>query len=140
MRKIKFRAWDKEENIMVIVDSIHFNVNGVNTFVSVTGDKALIIEGVSIGVPKELEVKVDLMQYTGLKDKKSKEIYEGDIITWLDPFSKYPKAEVLYDETTGGYRTYKGDLSHISIRPGLEVIGNIYENPELLDTKQGGTK
>ena len=76
-----------------------------------------------------------LMQYTGLKDKNGKEIYEGDIIKTKIFNGKYENAEVYWNvnawcirtkkETTGLFVT-KGEY-------GVEIIGNIYENQELLE-------
>lgn len=70
-----------------------------------------------------------LMQYTGLKDKNGKEIYEGDII-------RLPIGElgnVIYFEP---YAAFVGDsdgiLTQLDLGADIEVIGNIYENPELL--------
>ena len=75
--------------------------------------------------------KVNLMQYTGLKDKNGKEIYEGDIIKYTQhyfntPMIKYKTkiVEWKYDKW-GVYETNAGESD-------IEVIGNIYENPELL--------
>ena len=121
MREIKFRAWDKKYNEMIpdlicfykdggISHNNHFN-SDISPFRGYMWDS------------RNLEV----MQYTGLKDKNGKEIYEGDIVKgnylkgigvveWNDKFCKF-------------------DISHkMNITPSdeCEVIGNIYENPELL--------
>lgn len=80
-----------------------------------------------------------VMQFTGLKDKNGKEIYEGDIVVLG---GKYPKVKtpqiVGYD---AGYLSYgivyeTGEmmrkLTPLEIVKGIEIIGNIYENPDLL--------
>jgi len=77
-------------------------------------------------------------QYTGLKDKNGKEIYEGDIVNITAPFIKhnpshvgqviYKPAKFLWATTNGG-DTYIPDAFEDN---EVEVIGNIYENPELL--------
>lgn len=71
-----------------------------------------------------------IMQYTGLKDKNGKEIYEGDIVRGLHDFGPggFVKRdfEVSFHETQG-YQWQYWDLET------LEIIGNRYENPELLE-------
>lgn len=92
------------------------------------------------------------MQYTGLKDKNSKEIYEGDIVL-TQPYSDKPYSEKRRLKRHTGFVEYKteGDYSaewtvHIkdegeygchNFGPffGCEVIGNIYEHPELLQNE-----
>ena len=82
-------------------------------------------QGEAIGVKRDtLGALGDLieMQYTGLKDMKAVEIFEGDIIQ-QHPISKYKSWEVKYTVSNGF------DLSETA---DYEVIGNIYENPDLL--------
>ena len=130
-REIKFRAWDKANKEMQPVEAIYFNQKS---------SKNIIIddEWFSFG-------EVILMQYTGLKDKNGKEIYEGDIVL----VATYSYEEPLLDTTctieyNPHYLIYEfveieetGErYSMLDIRDNfkseLEVIGNIYENPELL--------
>jgi len=68
-----------------------------------------------------------LMQYTGLLDKNGKEIYEGDIFEF-----DYPM-EVLWDMGSWVVKTKKGSSLLFGYTTEGEIIGNIYENPELLD-------
>lgn len=135
MREIKFRAWDKEENEM------HFDV-GIDE------------HGIPYKFPHDLDsidtVSADaadywpdaeLMQFTGLKDKSGKEIYEGDIVKYRKHPQKTKVGEVAFTsygafaiknqnelERERGFWTW----TSFNGMNSLEVIGNIYENPELL--------
>ena len=121
----KFRAWDKTDEEMVYVDEMSWtpNENGVMEFYGI-GDFVTWSR-----LPREVEI----MQSTGLKDKNGVEIFEGDIISFPDE-SEAPENVVKFD----GLKFYIVDpfidevlLSEISIE--MEVVGNIYENKELLE-------
>lgn len=114
-RIMKFRVWLKEEKEM------RFDRFVINPVQQVENENGII------------------MQFTGLYDKNGKEIYEGDIITEAvqNEFGSYAKdkpLEVYFNSVIGAFRAQdKSDKIHDwSIGKNCEVIGNIYENPELL--------
>jgi len=128
MRQIKFRAWLTQEKRMVDVYKLDFFTKDGKPTVILW---YLLDKGTQVGLPKDFE----LMQYTGLKDKNGKEIYEGDIvrdshgdlyvIKWIDDIMFF-----VGDPVVAYRKAYGVDVSD------LEVVGNIYETPHLL----GGEK
>ena len=131
MREIKFRAWDKQNSNMI---------DGNNYQGSAWIADAL--EVLMHGGCDEWTEQLVLMQYTGLHDKNGKEIYEGDIIR--ECYTIFPDdmevfiSEVLFQngsfQLSGeDYEPFSGESSMCSIKStDLEVIGNVWENPELL--------
>ena len=146
IRDIKFRAWNKNTKKMYKIGQITFE-KGIWNYQP--DDR----EYIGMSIP--YQPSFILMQYTGLKDKNGKEIYEGDIVTGTDyPFidegkQSYVGIVVFYDDVASfGYEYYcvRKDKRGISnginnefeanenlICNDLEVIGNIYDNPELLE-------
>lgn len=130
MRDIKFRAWDKRNKQMVEVKAIDWCDTDI---ISINYP-----HGKLYSAPEEFGGTIKLMQYTGLKDKNGKEIYEGDIIKWYNNLARIEWREELaqfnahrFVEPVPLYRQKIDSYNWMD----AEVIGNIYENPELLETK-----
>ena len=106
--------------------------------------RALTKDGFTVVAPLcvwGIETAYPIMQYTGLKDKNGKEIYEGDIVyahlndgTYKVEWGGYMIVGEFEDECCYGPYLNDGSGSMESAAPGdlLEVIGNVYENPELV--------
>ena len=123
MRKIKFKAWHKEKKIMgevLGIDILH---------------KEMFFSNEDVDCYEHTDFKdIELMQYTGLKDKNNKEIYEGDIfhigskkilyvVEWIDCGLK---GKQIRNGSWIGLDFWKKDI---------EILGNIYENPELMEER-----
>ena len=135
MREIKFRCWDKKSKKMRQVTEIVFNTG----FYMESNDnsvKLIWVKGQDIIENREIQIQREkdfiLMQYTGLKDKNGKEIYEGDIVK-AKFFEKHITGEIEF--ALGAFFVTGSAVSdnQMFIFNDFEVIGNIYDNPELLE-------
>lgn len=124
----KFRVWDKDERAMLDVHGINFDAHGIWT--------NELIDDESDGNFIFLD-DVELMQSTGLKDKNGTEIYEGDIVQHSEkPNPCFSYLFKVIQARTGEWRLDNfrcGTVLAFSNQDELEVLGNIYENPELLE-------
>jgi len=125
MREYKFRAWDKEERKMFQPDTIatiHMNPTPFGlTIIDKDGDGACM--------------KFVLMQFTGALDKNGKEIFEGDILSFVPVDS--PKFGRHYRPFLVEWNDERGSFTFWYPRDAVEIIGNLYETPELLDGGSG---
>ncbi len=126
MREIKFRAWVKDGKEIVDVEEIDF----MNKVINYIYNDYKNNEQEIIGAYFE---DIELLEYSGLKDMKGKEIYEGDIL-FESSIEEYFK--VIFEN--GSFRAevdeYSLDLEDYARI--CEVVGNIYENPELLGEQE----
>jgi uncharacterized phage protein (TIGR01671 family) len=147
-RELKFRAWEKREKRMIYADEAK-------------NEKSLLaigFHGLPIAVDDgsfrddeiigwNIDHRIELMQYTGLKDKNGKEIYEGDIVQ-VESFYDTQYAKVIWGPVSNMYIWMNGETWLFHFASGVEgpvyphcqecngertsIVGNIYEHPELL--------
>lgn len=140
MRKIKFRAWDKTMNMMIYQDDTEFEFRLTGKGIEV--DDLTFVD--TAFNEKHEDIDCEVMQYTGLKDKNGKEIYAGDICRWrdLETFNDEILEDIFVvvwnDEKLGWYTqnedgNFVYELYEYTDDRDLEVIGNIYENADLLE-------
>jgi len=138
MREIKFRVW----NGLQMVYDITVGKFGIFYVNPENGDGLNPQDTASLTVnTTKYSDGIDVMQYTGLKDKNGKEIYEGDIVQNKDFIEQWDEATEdvigvveLYDGCFGLVNS-EDDLSNelpLFALTEIEVIGNVYDNPELL--------
>lgn len=135
MREFKFRLWSIEEKQFIAPNILEvFNESGDLT----------PFKYIKTGKLNPLYMPVEnyiIQQYTGLTDKNNKPIYEGDIVKFSRLFEKERqikelKSFVRFDEGKFGFDLigFNGMFYDLSYECSIEVIGNIFEHPELLKT------
>ena len=131
----KYRAWDKKDKVIREVTAIDWSLE--------------YVEFMNGAVERSFDDLI-LMQSTGLKDKNGVEIFEGDIVKTFSNINKFTDSFAENVEPNYGYTsivrdgasfkmTYKGKPSYVlnenagSMAEHMEVLGSIWENPELLE-------
>ena len=133
-REIKFRAYDKEDERMTYFDDENYLYHcPVILTLEQVFKKDSNYDDYEDFEYKDATDKVELMQYTGLHDKNGKEIYEGDILKGT--FYGFPMPEYDYVFQIYWDEKEKGFMASYFEPSECEVIGNIYDNPELLGEK-----
>ena len=129
MREIKFRVFDKASRY----NPMHIVGEDSHDSFWIDSDNVFHYRNLQNGEGSGEYGDYILMQYTGLKDKNKKEIYEGDIL-WDEHNEEY--CEVIFEcgKFVCNFETNSIDLSDISDE--LIVIGNIYENKELIGDEE----
>ena len=142
MRDIKFRAWDKQTKRLFQVQALQFY--GTNNTVDACWTNGVDFDGEStLGEPELNNLNnLVLMQYTGKKDINDVEIYNGDIVhddevIYLVGFGVFTDDNDFQEPTQGQTGFYIVDIHTDETFPfysmRYRVIGNVYENPELLE-------
>lgn len=125
-RIIKFRVRSEDQKTY----GYKFPYNSIGDFYVNTRGKVFSDFGNTVA-PEVRQDAFIIEQYTGLKDKNGKEIYEGDIVRWVDDYDE--NAYINFDEGCFWVNwPINSERINGDMVDDLEVIGNIHENPELL--------
>ena len=134
-----YRVWDSVTEIMYYPEDFKLVIDH--------GEPELHLQrklGVVVAKENDIGKSAYLMQSTGLKDKNGVEIYEGDIVRWkkefISPMDMRTKHKIdgnrkVYQKESGEWVMGQGNGLHSEVE-NIEVIGNIYENPELIKEAQ----
>lgn len=125
--EIKFRAWDKKNKEMVDVLGLSWfwiDVEGISEMIIGTKNNTQRIT--KYGIRDFI-----LMRFTGIHDKNGREIYEGDILKLNSELFDL-KDEIFIVDNFYYDVCYLNSFNNVDENDSIEVVGNIYENPELL--------
>lgn len=147
VRSIKFRAWDKKSKKMREVESIGFGT--LNLSYKIYNYPVCNMKGYDIIEQKDITVHRDsphfeLMLYTGKEDINKKEVYEGDIVKQFADINElgnnlYFFYQIKWDDKYArfyGEEIYSKETFLFDELEDIEVIGNIFDNPELLQIRR----
>ena len=124
MKEFKMKAWLKKENKMVSIIGIDLNYQ----YIRYSDDGNLFKDDYKIAEFKDIE----LLQFTGVKDKAGQEVYEADVIKFNDGIDDI-YGLISYDDEDAVYCvSYENVTEHLLNMAGdFEIVGNIFENPNL---------
>lgn len=124
MKEFKMKAWLKKENKMVSIIGIDLNYQ----YIRYSDDGNLFKDDYKIAEFKDIE----LLQFTGAKDKAGQEVYEADVIKFNDGIDDI-YGLISYDDEDAVYCvSYENVTEHLFNMAGnFEIVGNIFENPNL---------
>ena len=120
MRIIKFRAWDKKNKRWLDINEIVSDWSGTPWL------DAMCVSGHTEFELRDSSGDLEWVQYTGLTDKNGKEIYEGDVVRQIDGGVQVTEPIIVTWHDHG----WLPSITHLTV-----IIGNIYENPELVNVE-----
>ena len=145
MREIEYRVWHKKEKRMYYFDfwTMTREIPGATS-----GGFYYPVDGSKMCELTDKQLYSEPTEYTGKRDRNAKEIYDGDIIKWkiggyrtegsyISPsvsFAADNEVKIIEIKDITNLPTFKAytGIGHIERQGTIEIIGNIYENPELL--------
>lgn len=130
-REIKFRLYDKLKKEIVFDD---FHVFGEVTLFNAIGAYAYETKGEKSSLERYNDFEI--MQYTGLKDKNGKDIYEGDVLKYINPYSSDDNDLFFVSFFEGAFVSDDNKEKLSEVNEVSEIVGNVFENPELLESVQ----
>ena len=139
MREIKFRVWDSTSKVMIYSENPDNNDNEYPTLLTIgLHGLPILIDRDSFKTNEIVGWNVDhnrfIQQFIGLKDKNGVEIYEGDILNFNISFvyGEPLKGVIVFKTASFVVKTNYSEynMNHVD---EIQIIGNIYENPELLE-------